>query len=354
VTQHPIRIGIAGTGLIGQIHAAALRQLPEAAVVAVADPMPGKAAAFAADHAAGAQAFSSVEAMLAAGTVQAVCVCTPHPQHADVVVACAERGVHTIVEKPFTVTLADADRAIAAARRHNVRLGVIFQRRWYPGAQRLRTALDDGRLGRPIIGEAVVEFWRGQDYYDLAAWRGRWETEGGGVLINQAPHMIDLLQWYMGPVEEVFCYWDNLIHPTIEVEDAAVALLRFKGGGMGLLKANNCTNPQLRFGVTITGSSGATGSIVISEGDQLGYTTVWSLPGDDGAVERWRAEDTATGLREMPDFHALQLRDFLAAVREGRDPAVTGEEGHKTVEIIQALYRSGRDHAPVRLPLTDA
>jgi predicted dehydrogenase len=165
--------------------------------------------------------------------------------------------------------------------------------------------------------------------------------------------MIDLLQWYMGPVEEVFGYWDNLIHPTIEVEDSAVAVLRFRGGGMGLLKANNCTSPQIRFGVIITGASGATASVVINEGDQLGYSYVWTLPGDEGAVERWRSEDAATGLREMPDFHALQLREFLAAVREGRDPAVTGEEGRKTVEIIQALYRSGQTGAPVRLPLSE-
>jgi UDP-N-acetyl-2-amino-2-deoxyglucuronate dehydrogenase len=300
--------------------------------VAWADPVPGKAAAFVPGHAPDATAFESVEAMLGSGQIEAVCVCTPHPQHADVVVAAAGHGVHAIVEKPFTVTLADADRAIAAARAAGTRI-------------------DDGRLGRPIIGEAVVEFWRGPDYYDLAPWRGKWDTEGGGVLINQAPHMVDLLQWYMGEVEEVFCYWDNLIHPYIPVEDAAVAVLRFKGGGMGLLKANNCTNPQIRFGVIITGSTGATASIVINEGDQLGHNYVWTLPGDDGAIERWRAEDLATGLREMPDFHALQLREFLAAIREGRDPIVTGEEGRKTVEILQALYRSGRAHAPVRLPL---
>jgi predicted dehydrogenase len=346
-------VGIAGTGLIGQIHAAAVRKLPEAELAAVCDPLPGKAAAFAGQHAPGAAAFESVEAMLAAGEVEAVCVCTPHPQHADVVVACARRGVHTIVEKPFTVTLADADRAIAACREHDTRLGAIFQRRWYPAAGRLRAAIDDGRLGRPTMGEAIVEFWRGQDYYDLAPWRGKWGSEGGGVLINQAPHMIDLLQWYMGEVEEVFCYWGNLIHPSIEVEDAAAAVLRFKGGGLGLLKASNCTNPQLRFGVIITGATGATASVVLNEGDALGHAGVWTLPGDEGAVERWKADELAGELREYPDFHALQIRDFRAAVRERRDPAVTGEEGRKTVEIIQALYRSGRDHAPVRLPLRE-
>lgn len=349
----PIRVGIAGAGLIGQVHAAALRQLPEAELAAVADPVPGKAAAFVREHAPGAAAYASIQTMLADGAVEMVCVCTPHPQHADVVVACAERGVHAIVEKPFTVTLADADRAIAACRQHNTRLGVIFQRRWYPGSQRIRAAIDDGRMGRPILGEAVIEFWRGQDYYDLAAWRGRWESEGGGVLINQAPHMIDLLQWYMGPVAELFCYWDNLAHPSVEVEDTAVAVLRFQGGGLGLIKASNCTNPQLRYGVTITGSSGATVNVTLQEGATMGHTFVWTLPGEEGSVERWMAEEKAGGLREMPDFHALQIRDFLAAVREGRDPAVTGEEGRKTVEIIQAMYRSGRTHAPVRLPLAE-
>jgi UDP-N-acetyl-2-amino-2-deoxyglucuronate dehydrogenase len=346
-----IRVGIAGAGLIGQVHAAALRSLPEADLVAVCDAIPGKAAVFVPDHAPGAAVFDDLTTMLEQGQVEVVCVCTPHPQHADVVVACAERGVHTIVEKPFTVTLAEADRAIAASRQHGTQLGVIFQRRWYPGSQRIRAAIDEGRLGRPILGEAIIEFWRGQDYYNLAPWRGRWDTEGGGVLINQAPHMIDLLQWYMGPVEEVFCYWDNLAHPYVEVEDAAVAVVRFQGGGLGLIKASNCNNPQLRYGVTITGSNGATVDVTLQEGDTMGHNFVWTLPGEEGSVERWMAEEKASGLREMPDFHALQLRDFLAAVREGRDPAVTGEEGRKTVEIIQALYRSGREHAPVRLPL---
>ena len=180
MSERPIRVGIAGAGLIGQVHAAALRQLPEAEIVAVADPMPGKAAAFAPAHAPGAATFEDIAAMLERGGVEAVCVCTPHPQHADVVVACAERGVHAIVEKPFTVTLADADRAIAAARRHGTRLGVVFQRRWYPAARRLRAAIDDGRLGRPIVGEAIVEFWRGGLPLGRAFWV--WGLLGGGVV----------------------------------------------------------------------------------------------------------------------------------------------------------------------------
>src|SRR5947209_5596072 len=192
---HKVRVGIVGTGLIGQIHAAAVNLLPEAALTAVCDALPGKAAQFAAEHAPHAAAFEDVSSMLDAALVDAVCVCTPHPQHAPVVEACAASGVHAIVEKPFTATLADADRAIAASRQHRTKLSVIFQRRWYPGSVRIREAIDQGRMGQPILGEAIIEFWRGRDYYDLAPWRGRWDTEGGGVIINQAPHMIDLLQW---------------------------------------------------------------------------------------------------------------------------------------------------------------
>lgn len=346
-----VRVGIVGGGLIGGIHAAAVKLLPAAELTAVCDAVPGKAASFAATHAPSAQAFDDLSAMLDAGLVDAVCVCTPHPQHAGVVETCAERGVHAIVEKPFTATLADADRAIAASRRHGTRLSVIFQRRWYPGSRRLRTALDEGRMGRPILGEAIIEFWRGRDYYDLAEWRGRWDTEGGGVIINQAPHMIDLLQWYMGPVEEVFCYWDNLIHPYVEVEDVAVAVVRFVGGGLGLIKASNCNDPWLRYGVRITGSTGATADISYDNGYEAGHNFTWTLPGDEGNVPRWLAEEKAQGLKEFPDFHALQIGEFLSAIRAGTEPAVTGEEGRKTVEIIEAMYRSGQTGTPVRFPV---
>jgi UDP-N-acetyl-2-amino-2-deoxyglucuronate dehydrogenase len=351
VADSKVRVGIVGAGLIGGIHAAAVRSLPEAELVAACDAVPGKAASFVAEHAPDASAFDDLQAMLDRRLVEAVCVCTPHPQHAAVVAACAERGVHAIVEKPFTATLADADRAIAAARRHGTKLSVIFQRRWYPGSRRIREAIDQGRLGRPILGECIIEFWRGEDYYGLAPWRGRWDTEGGGVIINQAPHMIDLLQWYMGPVAEVFCYWDNLIHPYVEVEDLAVAVVRFVGGGLGLIKASNCTNPWLRYGVSITGSTGATVSVSYDNGYEMGHNFVWTIPGEEGSVERWLAEERASGMKEFADFHALQIREFLAAVREDRQPSVTGEEGRKTVEIIEAMYRSGQTGRPVRFPV---
>lgn len=344
-------VAIAGAGLIAQTHAAALRSLPEASLVAVCDPIPSKAAQFVADHAPGARAFEDIGEMLDVARPTAVCVCTPHPQHAPVVEQCSARGVHAIVEKPFTATLADADRAIAASRRFGTTLSVVFQRRWYPASRRIRDAIDQGRIGRPILGEAIVEFWRGDDYYALGPWRGRWDTEGGGVLINQAPHMVDLLQWYMGPVEEVFCYWANLTHPYVEVEDTAVAVLRFAGGGLGLIKATNSTNPWMRYGVTITGSTGATVNVSLNNGYEMGHNFIWNLPGEEGSVERWLAEERASGLREFPDFHAMQIRDFLGAIREGRSPLVTAEEGRKTVEIVEALYRSGRTGAPVTLPV---
>jgi predicted dehydrogenase len=346
-----MRVGIVGSGLIGQIHAAAVQSLANTQLTAVCDPIPGKAAAFVSSHAPAAAAFEDLSAMLDANLVDAVCVCTPHPQHAPVVEACARRGVHAIVEKPFTATLADADRAIAASREFGTRLSVIFQRRWYPGSRRIRAAIDQGRLGRPILGEAIIEFWRGRDYYDLAPWRGRWDSEGGGVIINQAPHMIDLLQWYMGPVSEVFCYWDNVAHPYVEVEDLAVAVVRFVGGGLGLIKASNCNDPWLRYGVTITGSNGATVNVSYNNGYDMGHNFTWTLPGDEGNVERWLAEEKASGGKEFPDFHALQIDEFLSAIRDGREPAVSGEDGRKTVEIIEAMYRSGQTGAPVRFPV---
>jgi UDP-N-acetyl-2-amino-2-deoxyglucuronate dehydrogenase len=350
-TSEKIRVGIVGAGLIGRVHAAALRTLPEAEITAICDPIPDKAAEFAATEAPDAVPFERLETMLEVGLIDAVCVCTPHPQHAPTVEACAARGVHAIVEKPFTVNLTEADRAIVASRRHGTKLSVIFQRRWYPGSRRIRAAIDEGRLGRPILAECIIEFWRGKDYYDLAPWRGRWDTEGGGVIMNQAPHMLDLLQWYMGPVEDLFCYWDNVNHPYVEIEDLAVAVVRFVGGGMGLIKASNCTNPWMRYGVSVTGSTGVTVDVSMNNGYDMGHNFTWNIPGEEDRVDRWLAEERASGQKEFPDFHALQIRDFLAAIRENREPAVTGEEARKTVEIMEAMYRSGLKHAPIRFPV---
>jgi UDP-N-acetyl-2-amino-2-deoxyglucuronate dehydrogenase len=204
----------------------------------------------------------------------------------------------------------------------------------------------------------VTEMWRDAAYYRHDPWRGRWDTEGGGVLMNQAPHNIDFLLWYMGPAEEIFGYWANLNHPYVEIEDNAVAVIKFRSGALAILKGTVSMNPERRLhGVTLVGESGATVSLDcwqvtdaerrVSSGPwDIGSNDIWTIP-DDSGVGREQAIDYNSG--DLPNFHAHQLRDIIGAVRDKRPPAVTGADGRRVVGVIQGVYESSRTGRPVKL-----
>jgi len=345
-----VRFGIVGTGGIARHHAQALTALrDEAEIVACADVQVGRAEQFAATYGF-RRAYDSARAMLDAGGFDVICVCTPHPQHAEPLILAAERGVHGVVEKPFTATLADADRVLEAADKHGTKISVVSQRRWLPAAQRIRRAIDDGKLGdRVILGETFCEMWRDEAYYARDAWRGRWDTEGGGVLTNQSPHNIDFLLYYMGPADEIFGYWANINHPYVEIEDNAVAVIKFKSGALGIVKGTVSMNPPRRIhGVTLVGASGPTVSLDCWE-FATAQNDIWTIPGEEALPAEWRKQDEAFGSGELPNFHAYQLRDIIDAVKTNRSPAVTGEDGRRVVAIIQGIYESGRTGRPVKL-----
>ena len=205
--------------------------------------------------------------------------------------------------------------------------------------------------------------WRSPEYYQSDPWRGTWKGEGGGVLVNQAPHQLDLLQWYMGPPTELFGYWDNLNHPSIEVEDTAVAVLRFAGGGLGSIVVSNSQNPALYGKVMIHGSSGACLSVQtdggamfiagMSEIEEPPLNDCWTVPGEQDLLQQWQREDAEffKTIKPTEYYHRLQINDFLTAIAEDRPPLVTGEEGRRTVEIFTAVYRSRKDKKPIRFPL---
>src|SRR5687767_3122724 len=226
-----VRTAIVGCGKVGHIHAAALTTLKESELVAVCDSDMERAREFGARY--GVAAFADTAEMVARSRVEAVVVCTPHPLHAPPTLAAAAAGAHVLVEKPLAASLEDCDAMIAACRSAGVRLGVVSQRRFFEPVMRMKRAVEEGKIGRPVLGEVVMLSWRDESYYRSDPWRGKWSTEGGGVLINQSPHHIDILQWLMGPVEEVTGYWANVNHPSVEVEDTAAAAIRFRGGGLG-------------------------------------------------------------------------------------------------------------------------
>jgi predicted dehydrogenase len=349
-----------GCGKVGDTHAQALATLDESRFVAVYDTDAARAEAFATRY--GVQPYTDLEAMLTNPAVRMVSVCTPHPTHPDLAVACAKAGVHVLVEKPMAVDLKGCDLMIRAADAAGIRLGVISQRRFYEPVQRVKQAILAGKIGKPVLGTVTVLGWRDEAYYRSDPWRGRWATEGGGVMLTQTTHQIDLFQWLMGPIDELFGYWGNLNHPYVEVEDTAIAVVRFKSGALGTILLTNSTKPGFYGKIHVHGETGASVGVQTDGGSPFisGMTTtveppindIWTVPGEEHLLAQWQAEDTARcrTLDVMTHYHKLQIQDFLRAILENREPAVTGREGRKHVEIFTAIYRSQRDRRPVRFP----
>jgi len=333
--------GIVGTGVIGAIHADAIAMVPDARLAAVTDVAVSAAAAFAAAHHCAAE--PDLDALLARPDVDVVSVCVPSGLHAEVGIRAARAGKHLAVEKPIDVTLDAADRLIEAARAAGVALTVISQHRFDPGLIEAKTLIDEGALGRLVLGEASTKWYRTQAYYDSAAWRGTHAMDGGS-LMNQGIHYVDLLRWCMGPVREVTALCATQTH-QIEVEDTSLAALRFISGALGTIVASTSVFPGFAQRLEITGTGG---TVTIEDGAIVrrafgsGAHEPGGPPGGAAAAgSNPAAVDVAS--------HAAQLADLLTAIGARRDPAVTGEDGRAALEIVRAVYESARDGRPVIL-----
>ena len=333
--------GIVGTGVIGAIHVDAIAMVPDARLAAVTDVAVSAAAAFAAAHHCAAE--PDLDALLARPDVDVVSVCVPSGLHAEVGIRAARAGKHLAVEKPIDVTLDAADRLIEAARAAGVALTVISQHRFDPGLIEAKTLIDEGALGRLVLGEASTKWYRTQAYYDSAAWRGTHAMDGGS-LMNQGIHYVDLLRWCMGPVREVTALCATQTH-QIEVEDTSLAALRFISGALGTIVASTSVFPGFAQRLEITGTGG---TVTIEDGAIVrrafgsGADEPGGPPGGAAAAgSNPAAVDVAS--------HAAQLADLLTAIGARRDPAVTGEDGRAALEIVRAVYESARDGRPVIL-----
>jgi UDP-N-acetyl-2-amino-2-deoxyglucuronate dehydrogenase len=339
--------GIVGAGVISAIHARAIASLPGARLVAVTDVEPDRATSLAAAHDCTAE--PDLDALLARGDVDVVCVCVPSGLHADVGIRAAAAGKHLVVEKPLDVSLAAADGLIEAARQAGVVLTVISQHRFDRGLVELRRLLDDGALGRLVLGEASTKWYRSQAYYDSAAWRGTWALDGGS-LMNQGIHYADLLLWSMGPVAEVTALFSTQTH-QIEVEDAALAVLRFASGAVGTIVTSTAVFPGFAQRLEISGTSG---TVVIEDGEIIRCEL--SVDGAElGRPDLVTSDGTAPSTAANPAdlaiaSHAAQISDLLDAIDEGRTPSVTPEDGRAVLEVACAIYESARDGRTVRLP----
>jgi len=345
--------GIIGCGMIAEFHARAIAEIPGARLAAVMSRSAANGAKIAAMAEGGpCPIYDTVEALLAHPEVDVVCVCTPSGAHLEPAVEAARAGKHVVVEKPLEVTLPRCDAIIRACDEAGVRLSAIFPSRFSPANLALKHAIEAGRFGRLTLADTAVKWWRSQEYYDSGRWRGTWELDGGGALMNQAIHNVDLLQWLMGDVVSVQAITATLAHERIEVEDTAAAILRFRSGALGVIEASTSAYPGLLKRTEIHGDRG---SARVEQDD----ITFWSfLNNEPGDADRLKPSGSASGGASDPKAishagHRDQLADFLQSIDSGRPALVDGREGRKAVEIIRAIYRSARLDRPVMLPLTD-
>lgn len=342
-----------GCGMVGHHHITAIGGVPGGRLAALCDVREEVARSFGQE--AGVPWFTDYKAMLRERPdIDIVNVCTPSGLHLEPALACIRAGKHVVIEKPLEITLSRCDRLIAAADKAGVRLATIFPSRFSDAAKFARKAVEQGRLGTLTLGDGTVRWWRPQSYYDSGGWRGTWKLDGGGALMNQSIHCVDLLQSFMGRVKAVTAIAGCLAHQRIEVEDTAIVAVEWACGAYGVIQGTTAAWPGFAKRIAISGDAGT----IVLEEDQI---TVWELQrkraSDVKTLDRLAAAGShGTGASDpmafSPENHRRQLADFVKALRTGGAPLVDGREGRKSVEIILAAYKSAETGRRVELPLS--
>jgi len=341
----PFGFAIVGCGAVARTHVRALAEVGGARVAALVGRSEGGPRKLAAETGlADVPVFTDVNDALERDDVQGVIVCTPSGMHMEFALAAAAAGRHVVVEKPLEVTTERCDRIIEACDAAGVKLATIFPSRFSEANLAVKAAIDAGRFGRLTLAETTCKWWRSQEYYDEGGWRGTWRLDGGGALMNQAIHNVDLLLWLMGEPDSVTGFAATLAHERIEVEDTAVAAVRFRGGALGVILAATSAYPGLPKTIAVHGTRG---SAVVEQDELQVWRFAEETPDDDAIRTRFASKVGASGGASDPksiahEGHARQLRDFVAAVREDRAPAVDGREGRRAVALVEAVYEAGR------------
>jgi predicted dehydrogenase len=378
VKDGKIGFGIIGCGVIGPWHAGAIARVENATLVAVCDEIEDRAKNLAEKY--GVDYCTDPRHLLDRQEIDVVSICLPSGMHADMGIQCAQAGKHIISEKPLDVTLEKIDAVIAATKENKVKLAGIFQRRFQPNSLRIKQAIESGRLGRIHTADCYIKWYRSQAYYDSGDWRGTWALDGGGCLMNQGVHGIDLLQWLVGKVKSIYAVTDCVAHERIEVEDQALAIVTFENGAKGIIEGSTACYPGLPTYHQIHGTNGSVGL----EEEKL---ALWKFIDSDERVkaarEQAKAENldaetffddelkayvnmlhTANETKQAVDTsdpqavlglpgssHYPQVKDMVDAILNDRKPACTGEDARHAVEIILAIYKSSREGRKVELPL---
>lgn len=336
-----VRFGIIGCGVIAPIHAQAIQETPQAKLVAASDVVERNARLLAERWPV--DVYTDYRDMIARDDIDAVSLCVPSGLRAAIAEDCARAGKHILAEKPLEVTTERIDRMVRAADAAGVLLGCVFQSRFSDGARHVRKALDEGRFGTPVLGDAYIKWYRSQEYYESGAWRGTRKLDGGGALMNQGVHQVDLLLWFMGPVRTVLARTGLVAHHGLEVEDLACALLTFESGAMGVIEASTAVYPGHAARVEVHGSAG---SAVIEDGELRFWQFRADEPEDDAiraGLDRAAALGSGAGdptAALTHEGHRRQIEDFAQAVLDGRKPAVDGREARHAIALIEAVYKS--------------
>jgi predicted dehydrogenase len=347
----PYGFGIIGCGMISRFHSRAIDDVRGAKLVACYDSFCDAADRLATET--GCKSYHALDEMLADPRVQIVTIGTPSGAHKEPAIAAAKAGKHVIVEKPLEITLARCDAIIRACHENGVKLSTIFPSRFHDSSVEMKRAIDGNRFGRLTLGDAYVKWYRTQAYYDSGKWRGTWELDGGGALMNQAVHSVDLLTWLMGPVAEVTAHAATIAHERIAVEDNVVATLRFESGALGVIEASTASYPGYLKRIEIHGSEG---TAVMEEEDIKTWDFAKSQKRDDAIHKRMAEHHSTGGGASDPAAighhgHARQFQDMVDAIKKNRQPAVNGHEGRRSIEIILAIYKSAETGKAVKLPL---
>lgn len=345
-----VGFAIVGLGNIAPVHAESIAAVKGARLVAVVEQQKARGTKFVREY--GGELYTDYSKMLERDDVQVVNLCVPSGLRAEIAVACARAGKHVMSEKPLEVTTKRVDRIIRACDKAGVLLGCIFQNRFADDPCQVKKAIDQGRFGKLILGDASIKWYRTQAYYDSGAWRGTWALDGGGALMNQGIHQVDMLLWYFGDVKTVRAQTALVAHEGLEVEDLASVLLEFESGAHGVIEASTAIYPGHPARVEVHGTDG---SAVLEDGKIRFWKFKKRKPVDKkieagfgGASELGSgAADPMAALKF--EGHRRQIEDFARAVRTGKPSTIDGREGRRAVHLIEAIYRSARTGRAVKL-----
>jgi predicted dehydrogenase len=342
-----VGFGIIGCGNISTIHARAIESIPAARLMGFHSRSRPRAEKMAAQH--GVSYELDLDRFLHRTDIQVVNICTPSGTHAELATKAAMAGKHVIVEKPIDVTLEKAHALISACAQAKVKLAVIFQSRFLATVQILKKAIERGRLGRLVLADAYIKWYRSREYYEAAGWRGTLALDGGGALINQSIHTIDLLQYFAGPVASVFAFAERKLHSYIEGEDTAVAVLKFRSGALGTVEGTTSVFPGFSRRVEVHGEKGS----VILDGNNIATWKLVENGEEEKELSRLSTRDFSNGASDPMALdigaHRSQIEDFIKAIRDDRPPMIDGSEGLKALKLVLAIYQSAREKRLVEL-----